>query len=348
MTSLTTKISAITSILIVITFWISGMTEACQLKITPSNFSANLGEQVEFQLERYQSCGRCKLPLEETKIKINGGQLEGEQVWETGTPDILNFKVDFNQAGPVKITIERICPKSHTTVTVDGFINAGLPDEVQPMEALEHTIIVENSKPQQEPLEADIIPENQGSTEIQPNQSVQEGVINHPDKVITPAQDRGQSPVPTKKQKPIIFNIFWIWVLIYLAGLVFFLLKKTKTRKIILFLSLIGIGFYSGSCPCPVGTIFNFMTGNPLPALTIILLLITPIITTLIWGRFFCGWICPLGAIQELIHFKKFKLPQNLRTLDRALKFFKYSILAFLLYLTIKTGLNIFCRYDPF
>lgn len=65
-------------------------------------------------------------------------------------------------------------------------------------------------------------------------------------------------------------------------------------------------------------------------------------------GTLFCGWICPLGAVQELIHIKKIELPPNFKSLDRGLKFLKHLILAFLLYFTIKTGWNIFCRYDPF
>lgn len=344
------KIILLVLLLIFLTFWISGITKACQLKVIPSTFTAGVEESVEFRLERLQTCGRCKLPLEETKIAITGGQLEGEQVWETGRPDILDFKVSFNQAGPAKITVERICPKSRAIVTADGIIHSGVPEKSQPMDIVEQAgeSIAQNTRPEREPSVAEIVPEILGSTEPQPIETNKEIVSNPRNNISVPVENSAQSQVPIWEGKPIVFNILWIWVLIFLAGLVFFLLKGTWARKIILFLSMIGIGFYSGGCPCPVGTIFNYLTGNPLPVLTVILLVAVPLVTTLIWGRFFCGWICPLGAVQELIHFKKIKLPPYFPTIDRTLKFLKYSILAFLTYLAVKTGLNIFCQYEPF
>lgn len=56
-------------------------------------------------------------------------------------------------------------------------------------------------------------------------------------------------------------------------------------------------------------------------------------VTLLVWGRgTFCGWLCPFGALQELISLVARRLglrPRRLRTaLDRRLKWVKYGVLA--------------------
>lgn len=72
----------------------------------------------------------------------------------------------------------------------------------------------------------------------------------------------------------------------------------------------------------------------------------------LLCGRFICGWLCPFGWIQELLHkipFKKIKVPARL---NRILSYFKYVVLAlFVIILPIVTvnefGISTpyFCKY---
>lgn len=58
------------------------------------------------------------------------------------------------------------------------------------------------------------------------------------------------------------------------------------------------------------------------------------LVLTAVWGRFFCGFLCSFGALQELI----FEVTQKLLPhktalpagLDRGLRYFKYLVLAFL------------------
>ena len=55
-------------------------------------------------------------------------------------------------------------------------------------------------------------------------------------------------------------------------------------------------------------------------------------VTLLAWGRgTFCGWLCPFGALQELLSlaYRKFGLKpyQFHRTVDTMLKWFKYVVL---------------------
>ena len=52
---------------------------------------------------------------------------------------------------------------------------------------------------------------------------------------------------------------------------------------------------------------------------------------TVLWGRFFCGYLCSFGALQELLAFAGKKLLPGLRVVpekvDRALKYVKYGVL---------------------
>lgn len=74
---------------------------------------------------------------------------------------------------------------------------------------------------------------------------------------------------------------------------------------------------------------------------------------TLIFGRVFCSHLCPLGAIQEWIRAlgrkigikKDVELPKSA---DRIARYFKYIVLAVIIYFSYKTGDLIFRGYDPF
>lgn len=78
-------------------------------------------------------------------------------------------------------------------------------------------------------------------------------------------------------------------------------------------------------------TLRGFFTANPFIIATLLGLII--LFLTVFLGRIFCGWLCPLGAIQELLYRisngaqkgkKKYLLTAKW---DKKLKFFKYFIL---------------------
>ncbi len=69
-------------------------------------------------------------------------------------------------------------------------------------------------------------------------------------------------------------------------------------------------------------------------------------------GRFVCGWLCPFGLVQDLLH--KIPFPRKLKKLpgDRLLRYLKYAILAGFVIILPLTVLDIvgqgspwFCKY---
>lgn len=70
-----------------------------------------------------------------------------------------------------------------------------------------------------------------------------------------------------------------------------------------------------------------------------ILTLIAVIPITMLWGRFFCGYLCAFGSMQELLNYiaKKLKIKQiNINyKLDKYLKYIKYIIIVILIILWI-------------
>ncbi len=73
-----------------------------------------------------------------------------------------------------------------------------------------------------------------------------------------------------------------------------------------------------------------------------------------LFGPVFCGWICPFGTVQEWfgklgrkLFGKKYNrfIPAKY---DRILRFLRYGVLAWVIYMTARTGQLIFEAYDPY
>ena len=127
---------------------------------------------------------------------------------------------------------------------------------------------------------------------------------------------------------------------------------KSRSRTgvfVVMLISLLYFGFYRHGCICAVGSIQNvalavFSTGSALP-FGIVVLFLLPLFVALIWGRVFCGAVCPLGAIQDIVAVKPRQLPE---WLEHCLGMIPYIYLGLAVLYAANGAGFIICRYDPF
>lgn len=81
--------------------------------------------------------------------------------------------------------------------------------------------------------------------------------------------------------------------------------RARTTRLMILITSLVVLGFVVQGCFCPLG-VFQYLFGGrealAFLGLAGLLVLLLPVVHALFFGRVYCGWVCPMGALQELLH----------------------------------------------
>ena len=149
-------------------------------------------------------------------------------------------------------------------------------------------------------------------------------------------------------------------------------MKSSKIRisvqtGFLLFLTWVGIrhqmlgGGPSGApavdALCPFGgmeSLYIFLTSGGWlrrVAPSALVLLVAVVLMTIVPGRTFCGWICPLGTLGELsakigkkLGIKKSELPP---AVDSKLRYLKYVIFLVIIYFTWQMGTLVWRDYDP-
>ncbi len=110
---------------------------------------------------------------------------------------------------------------------------------------------------------------------------------------------------------------------------------------------------------CPFGGVVNlytyFVEGGYVAKLhaAVFVMLLALLVGLILTGKSFCGWICPLGSIQQGLGWigrrlwprAYNKLP---RWLDGALQYLKWAVLVWVLVQTARTGRLIFQDWDPY
>ena len=119
-------------------------------------------------------------------------------------------------------------------------------------------------------------------------------------------------------------------------GVAAWLVLKRRSRNGMLLLSIGAVGyfgFFRNGCPCPVGSIQNvtltLVDSNYDISLGVIALFFLPLVATLLFGRVFCGGVCAMGAIQDLVLLRPQKISPRL---DRVLGWLRYVYLGVAVY----------------
>src|ERR1035438_1768742 len=160
-----------------------------------------------------------------------------------------------------------------------------------------------------------------------------------------------QKPLP----RDAVFQVIDVLLLAAAMGVSVWLVLKRRSRKWAVALtigSLAYFGFYREGCVCPIGSIQNVAVAltdrtYAIP-MVVTATFFVPLVVALFFGRAFCGGVCALGAIQELVVLKPVRVPERL---DRALGLLKYVYLGLAILLAIRPALGrdfLICRFDPF
>jgi polyferredoxin len=110
---------------------------------------------------------------------------------------------------------------------------------------------------------------------------------------------------------------------------------------------------------CPFGGVVNlytyFSTGGFVAKLhsAVFVMLLALVISLVLTGKSFCGWICPLGTLEEYLGRLGHRLwPRAYdkvpRKLDRILQLGKYAILVWVVVQTARSARLVFEPYDPY
>ena len=172
-------------------------------------------------------------------------------------------------------------------------------------------------------------------------------------------EDIGAGYVTPEVQKPRPRD-YWLQVLdvVLLAaalGISVLIVVRRRSRKGLVALSigcLAYFGFYREGCICPVGSIQNVVVSLTDPHYSIPIVVTAtfflPLVVALFFGRAFCGGVCALGAMQELVVLKPIEVP---RRLDQALGLLKYVYLGLAIWIALQPAATrdfLICRFDPF
>lgn len=111
---------------------------------------------------------------------------------------------------------------------------------------------------------------------------------------------------------------------------------------------------------CPFGGVVTLyqliMTGEYISKVfpSALILLVISLVMAVLFGPVICGWVCPLGTIQEWVGMlgrKLFRRRYNHfipEKADRILRYSRYLVLGLVLYFTAKSASLIFADYDPY
>jgi ferredoxin len=141
-------------------------------------------------------------------------------------------------------------------------------------------------------------------------------------------------------------------VLVVALALAALLAHKWRSRRGILLLAIASLayfGFYRNGCVCAIGAIQNVALGLADPSyivpLPVIAFCVLPLAMALVAGRVFCGAVCPLGAIQEIVVLRPLAVPG---WLEKTLRLLAYIYLAVAVLFAVTGAAFVICQYDPF
>lgn len=324
---------------------------ACDITIQPAATTLKAGEPQKVTVKVHLTHKNCETPIDETVISAQGLEILSQTPWQGGGLDYQKqLMVVALQPGQASLSVVRHCSKGGDSAQISFRVVAGT------------TVAAPSASAPEAAPQPSAPATPQARTEPTPTPVPDPGVAAAANSAVPPASSSsggGSGSVQKPPTKPADLGTLLaktlqepkaVGVALLLAmAAVGFLRRWQWLRRPLLLVSLGYLGFYLGGCLCPLGAIQNLA----LPETTLnqkVVFFVTlgiPLVATLFFGRLYCGWICPAGALQELVHFRKVAraVPP---TWDRWPKLLKYPLFVALMAAVRVTGEPIFEGVDPF
>lgn len=162
-----------------------------------------------------------------------------------------------------------------------------------------------------------------------------------------------QMPSPTAPApRPAVLGEVDIAVLAVALILAAYFAVRVRSRRelaILSVFSLLYFGFYRHGCICAVGSVQNVAlalgSGQYGISLVVAAFFLLPILFTLLFGRVFCGSVCPLGAAQEAVLLRPVRVPP---WVESAFGIIPFLYLGLAVAVAAAGGAFLICHMDPF
>jgi len=297
---------------------------ACEISINPSSGEPPVGDQQKVVVTVIQTHRTCVTPIEETIIQAQNLNIVSESAWqEIEGGNEKELEVTFTQPGEATLTVVRECSKGGDTAVatfdVQPVASPTAPTG-QPSPSSDPTTSPESMAP---PSPTTV---NSGTTSISSGRT----------------SDIGSQVVTALEDPKTIGTV----VLLAIASFAY-LRGYQRLRRVVMLVSVGYLGFYIGGCLCPLGAVQNLVLSGTTLKVAFLLTLAIPLLATLLFGRLYCGWVCPAGGLQEIVHGEKNAVVVP-PPLHRWLKYLKYVALVSLIALVALAGEPVFRDWDPF
>ena len=322
---------------------------ACDIGIQPSSASGVAGDTVTFAVTMNQTHRSCLVPIDETQFSVSGVSIVSQTPWtQTSSMSFeTQLTVTLDAPGEGRVEVVRVCSKGGDRVCAVVSI---LPREAvtppAPGDAAEGDQVVADEAQQTVDPEPEVVT---GEPAAEPAQPAVLVTVPSP-AVVAPATPTWAESLWATLSLPYIIVLLSLLV----AGTFFLARGHRRARPFAMLIALGFLGFYVGGCPCAIGGMLNVFAhfGDVAGYTTAYVQFGAVVLVTLLFGRVFCGWACPMGATQFFLfrkeQGKKYRWREIPREQDRILRLMKYLVLVILVVLSVLAGRPVFEDIDPF